>query len=444
MKYTALDIVKRALNLADIANTDFLTHTEIVQYLNDAWTSVFQWLINKGDTQFVKEVELMNCQGFNGYVEYELPEDLYQIKSLKNKYTGSQVLRHADSESINSNTYEIVNDRLRLYGVAQNPLLLTYWFVPTFITFPDKDIEASEIYGEILSTASDSALIQNSDLSPATWMIKNLKTNELISTISAPDDYERVMLGKGHIVYVKDSHVIYIDYNGKELDDIDLSLTESTISLFQDSDYNVNYQYMEDSEWSAPYILRTAQLNKTFDNPFALEIYGYYLMGVTINGKFYIRIYDSSEDQYWDDIPVGNLDLYGLPFKVDNWNRKPAFITVSTTGKAYLFVINELEHTLELEDIDVKSFQTIGVIKYGLITTDGTYITVKSYYPDTIMNFPNEMYFSLLACDLALRFVMKANMDTTGLNNLYTNMQITFMNTLSQDGSYTRIRNAYN
>ena len=87
MKYTSRELVDRALHLADIANTSFLSHKECTQYINDAWTSVFQWLINKGDTQFVKEVDLMNGYGgTNDYTEYELPEDLYQIKSVKNKH----------------------------------------------------------------------------------------------------------------------------------------------------------------------------------------------------------------------------------------------------------------------------------------------------------------------------------------------------------------------
>lgn len=61
MKYTSNQVIKRALNLADISNTDFLTHEEQIQYINDAWQTVYQWLINKGDKQFVKEVYLENA-----------------------------------------------------------------------------------------------------------------------------------------------------------------------------------------------------------------------------------------------------------------------------------------------------------------------------------------------------------------------------------------------
>ena len=122
MIYTASEIVKRAFQLADIANTDYISHQEAVQYMNDSWLTAYQLVINAGDNIFTKEVDLMNASSFNDYTEYELPDDFYQLKSVKNKYTGSLITRHAESEGINSNSYEIVNDRLRLYGVAQNPL----------------------------------------------------------------------------------------------------------------------------------------------------------------------------------------------------------------------------------------------------------------------------------------------------------------------------------
>ena len=86
MKYLASQIIERAERLADISNTDFLTYKEKGQYLQDAWTSVYQQLINKGDKQFVKEVELMNSGSSVGeWTEYELPDDLFQICSVKNK-----------------------------------------------------------------------------------------------------------------------------------------------------------------------------------------------------------------------------------------------------------------------------------------------------------------------------------------------------------------------
>ena len=46
MKYTAKRIIERALSLADLTNTDFLSHQEFTDYLNDSWKSLYQIFIN--------------------------------------------------------------------------------------------------------------------------------------------------------------------------------------------------------------------------------------------------------------------------------------------------------------------------------------------------------------------------------------------------------------
>ena len=191
MKLRTSQLIDRALHLADIANTDFLTHSELNAYLNDAWQAVYQTLINKGDKAFVKEVELMTTAGIGDYVEYELPEDLFQVLSIKHKYSGSLIKRHAESEAINSNSYEIVNDKLRLYGVQSQALVLTYWVTPKYLSFPDRSIDVS-VDGDVLSSAGDSILL-------ADGRIVNLKTNDTLGQITI-DDTKNYQLGNGHVL----------------------------------------------------------------------------------------------------------------------------------------------------------------------------------------------------------------------------------------------------
>lgn len=40
MKYTVSETVERALQMADLKNTDFLSHKEITDYLQDAWRCI--------------------------------------------------------------------------------------------------------------------------------------------------------------------------------------------------------------------------------------------------------------------------------------------------------------------------------------------------------------------------------------------------------------------
>ena len=161
MNYLASQLIERAKKLADINNTDFLDYDELIQYINDSWTSVYSWLINKGDTQFVKEVYLANGNGTGDYTEYKLPTDFYIMKSIKDKISGRLIERQAESEGINSGKYDIVNDKLRLYGNTSSNIVITYWTIPTFITFPDKEILVDNNLDGVLTSAGNSVLFDN-------------------------------------------------------------------------------------------------------------------------------------------------------------------------------------------------------------------------------------------------------------------------------------------
>lgn len=778
--YKASEIIERSLRLADINNTDFLTYTEKTQYLQDSWKTVFQWLINKGDKQFVREIELANSFSFHDWTEYELPFDLYQICSLKNKYSGSIVNRHSESQGINSNTYEVVNNRLRLYGVADGPLLLTYWVNPLYLSFPDKDINIDSL-GTILSTAGNSVLtsdgaitnlvtgetvgnieiednhkyvlgnghvfdyIINNTLDTEAWVVgsdivdANLDsitppgseigsttigtdvykyndnyyyapnksttdeivvkvgdsyykpsisgttttfTNETIrhngeqigdsvkviglngtytdwkfriqevpagteiefasdgdgymwcpktqsgkipqyaagfSSISmeerygvdntdgtfdsvreqissgsgkyyagtnpsdmtesgiywransggsyyflkdclegcdsdnlvevdyTPFDLENIVLYKYTITYKKsyyfatykaadgvrygitesltwnttrgylenfhslssgyytpeftyaeslegyepietqtlkyysdvypiislnqssiitgsvlvqptdletikgvyfntdkltvsytpyrlvENYCRYINFNGDVL--FELGELTGSLNTYHDSKYNVFYQLNKGVPqfWGKPRF----DANRTYNVNFLLATENYILEGTTDNT---IKIYDS-EAYYLNEVELPFI-AGGLYLPIEPFDGYDSFLINDHYDKVYLGMIRE-DNTINFEPLDVKDPVVLGLLKYGFVTTSGTGARVQSCIPDTVLNFPNDLYVSLLACDLALRYAMKQNIDASGLNALYTSMQYQFIDSLEQDSGYNRIQNIY-
>ena len=118
---TASKLIDRALEVADIANTDFLSYNEKIDYLNSSWKSVYQNIIQYNLNVFTVETNLIGSAGV-----YQLPWDCYQLKSVKNPITGIEIPRKADSESIFGSTYEIVNNTIRL-GPSIGPVTITYW-----------------------------------------------------------------------------------------------------------------------------------------------------------------------------------------------------------------------------------------------------------------------------------------------------------------------------
>lgn len=429
MRYTSKQIIERALNLADIANTDFLTHTELTQYINDAWQTVYQWLINKGDKQFVKEVILETTGSFHNWTEFEIPKDLYQICSIKNKMSGHIVERAAESESINSGKYDIINNRIRLYGNSQGPLLLTYWTVPTFISFPDKVLDYGK-RGEILDFCNNSVLLENGD-------IYNVVTNELIAAIAINENYSYKL---GSSYYIEDTDAAYVvkDFEGNVIHEI-TKQEDTTYEFFSTYKGNIYYQTLSNGEYSAPCSVVSGMEMLNLSEPYPRFV---------ANKEDYWIYYDPANNSLviyseFENDNIGSIDVSTIKADSFTWtndfNNQPAFYITSTDNKIYLFTFNS-DGEIEYDQLRLRPEWIRAKLRYGVLTNDAA---VYSVIPDTELNFPNELYFSLLACDLALRFAMKMNANTDGLNNLYQNMQTTFMNTLSQADSYTRIRNCY-
>ena len=387
MKTKASEIVKRALNLADLANTDFISNDEQIEYLNDSWKEFYQLLINKGDKQFVKEVELYPTNGF-GVAEYPMPSDLYQIQSIRTR-SGDIITRRADSESETSNTYEIFNDTIRLYGVAGN-IIMTYYTVPEFITVPDKTILSDVPYSEVASATSN---ISNSFVN-ANGVVYNIITSEKVA------DLEGDGALVGNRLIVKDSKLYDFDNN-----DLNVDYTDTDSESYLIDSHNCKYLKVADTD--------------TF--------------------KFINSIVDS--DAYRGIIfsDENILALKDDHFYI-NGNELP--LTPKDASAQYLKSFGDHEGNVQgYEEIKSKGIQLF-TSKYGPVIYDGD-VKVESGLPDTEFNFPNELYIQVLSASLAVKYAMKQNADVNGLNNLYDNYKSNFLNSLSQDVGFTRITNVY-
>ena len=118
------------------------------------------------------------------------------------------------------------------------------------------------------------------------------------------------------------------------------------------------------------------------------------------------------------------------------FNDQETFLSTSDT---IMYEGNDLIAT----KLDIDYFDILGVVDYGYIVTDGSDKYLVSYIPDTCLNFPNNLYFELIAAECAMRFLLKQNADISGIQNIYNNMANSYKNSLSQNGAYARITNIY-
>lgn len=399
-KYLASEIAFRAKQLADLTNTDFISNEEDIYYINDAWKEFYQLLINKGDKQFVKEVELAGST-INGQVEYSMPEDCYQILSIKKNY--GVITRKADSESNTSNTYEVVNDKIRLYG-TQGHIVMTYYTVPEFITLPDKTIETDLTYNTV-STFTD--YIQNSFIN-SDKNVYNARTSELVATTNNNLILKGGKLGVyNNVLYDFDGNVVINGFpaNGRIVDSFGIKWTRSNTTTWTSiADTKTLPAYTEGVMFKDGSVV-----------------------GV-LNDKLYLYQNEVSTDLNMDKLKDGSN--YVASFGDHEF--------------AYVggYVFEYYNGTLQNYEEATVPGKYLFPLKYGIVYYDGN-VKIKSLLPDTEFNFPNELYVEVLAASLAIRYAMKQNASVEGLNNLYENMKGQFLNSLSQDSGYTRMTNVY-
>ena len=79
---------------------------------------------------------------------------------------------------------------------------------------------------------------------------------------------------------------------------------------------------------------------------------------------------------------------------------------------------------------------------YGYLAKDGTKYFLTGFLPETKIDFPNNIFYSLVEYTLAIDFRVKANSDTSDLRNAYQDRLGQYVATLSSDGfNYPTIRN---
>lgn len=102
LHYKASEIVQRAMTLANIQNSSFVSATENRQLINDAFWALYQIMIDEGDVFYLQQIK---HPAFNDGV-YILPDDFYQLYAVRDNY-GNGVLRKNKNTIKNGKCYDI-------------------------------------------------------------------------------------------------------------------------------------------------------------------------------------------------------------------------------------------------------------------------------------------------------------------------------------------------
>lgn len=409
MTYKASDIVKKAEQLSDLTNTDFITWNEKISLLNDAYTMLYQKLVDIGDSSFVKPFIAQPGENI-------LPPDFWQLKSVnlvQNKVV-TPIKRRADSEGYNMQSYEIRFDCLYLNGTFYNgDIVVEYWAKPKTLTYKPEPVTLNpEMSSRSVIAVHDEKFFSTAS-SKLYWYDCKTETESNATlggnaTLVVPCDEQALV-----IVGSNNEKIVTYDGTVSALSGIPFITESGAIGSIINNKGKINNHTVFDWDYGTDMTLIVC--NDDLNN-------FYYLQSGTI--------YHNGDQVLINDEPINATSI------------------MYVNNNCWYYTTNEVGYIDENENLHIVSMKpgVNGINKIdgntGYGYTIGT--TVYPWVEDTVLDFPNSMYFTIMSYMLAIQFKIKQGADETKLMTVLSTLENTFYDTLTQDANnFIRIKNVY-
>lgn len=443
MNYKINDIVNRAKQLADLENSNFISWKENNSLLNESYIKLYTESINHDDKTFLKTVnvnELEQIGNSESVSSFLLPEDFFMLGNVSTKTYNREILRKAKGESFNSDRYDLIGDKLYLYGnMKADTIILSYYPTPETLIMkaPEKVISLPEDY--IYLDCNDNNFMGykekgNDKIDVIIYNIEKarIKTIEL----DAAHNVTFGLLGKKNFIIEIGNNTVKYDL----VTDTEATITDipgkvdGYLYYFNLSDTNVKYKKENSTgyiETTIPSVTVTGIANT--NRPFTMYIK---------DGIEYTLIVSNTDNELYlikdIEVPVKIADI------TDN-------IHYCFIGEDLYYVNDNIMKNNEVLLQNEKYWSFVGFNKcdvntgYGLtVITEFDEYTVFSSYTDMSVTFPNNFYFEYVAFMLAIAYKTKQNADSSALTEQANRESFQFYNSLNKDiNNNVRINNVY-
>lgn len=431
MKKTAKYIINKSLDIASISNSDTISYTDKLQLLNDTFTQLYQWSINAGEKNWIKEVYLVGNGG-----KYQLPSDFYQLEQI-----------YMNDEEYYGN-YEIVNGYINIKTMTGR-CKMRYFTRPVYLSFPNDTFDVYMQYEGTMCHANGIYFttyeqITNPDATVDTIIrVYDIEKEECICSKTFEDDpIVQAYIYRNTFWIPYDNDVYFYDFAGNEMahQEITINVTDRPVA---------DYIYLDEDnlELKNVYgqVLYTFEEGTTFTYPKVLYRENIGTVLFTNDDKVYVIDVDQNtmkEVEGWKE--------EFTPYDLGYFNEKLCIYCVisnSITDRAVVVGNNVYYDKIDTD----KMPQRIYGLKvneesgYGfLILHHDKTMRVQSFVPDIEFNAPNNMFYSLLLYKLAQAYCTKLNVENTRLDETVMEMEHTYFDTLKTNISkYGVIKDVY-
>lgn len=436
--YKASDIIKRAMQLADLENSDFISFSEKLALLNESYQQLYQKGINKDINAFVKYIHTQSTA-------ITLPRDFYQLKAVnvdKNGYL-EPVLRRPANQSTHDLSYEILNNTLKINGYAGcGDICIEYYPLPLSLTFPNvpRSISPQGTSTERLLDLRNNIYVTENGPQYTIRDITDSEATASISCDSLPSPYKNfIHIEEDYVVFTYGTSQALYSLSGKGL----ISKRGKVVFyrhktfLYDEVAHTLNFPtggvaYSNiDFDFGDTTLIILDEEMKTFVG-LKYTTSDYVGSGVFVGGK-------NIETKELTSVKIRVTKFYNYKNLVYFMNGTSylAAIDLSNVSKPIQETIQESD-VIDIVDIDVNT-------GYGYLTKRfGNRYTIMSFFEDTILNFPNNTYFVFLSYILAVTFKTKQGSDVSQLASLCSRAEEAFYDSLQRDDWVsTRITNTY-
>lgn len=432
IQYSTRDILNKAKQLADLENSDFISYSESLTLLNDAYSKVYQTAINAGDLMYVKKLCLEeNSSSYYGdnISTFKLPNDFYQLYSIRATTVGAHsypIPRHVKDGHDCSASYEIKNDKLIIYSNVISEIEIEYYPIPSTLFVKRDDLDLSSFSGKPLAYYKDTIITYN----PGSFQASayNLIESETVNTWSLVSEEELKESGGQPVVII---HRAYAGYNGLIIK-YSVDGKEKTLSFDYDEPNNPSKIIFNDPK------IVVRQDDGIFLDSAEDDVKS---MLITEDEVFTVNVVGDEEKLN------NEILLPGTENMIDILEDDKLFIT-NKEGKSTIYDINKNE----VVDVIGNRMEKIICVGDNSLTTGygalskkaGRSFVIKSLFNDTVLDYPNNLYFTMLSYMLAISYKIKQNADIAPLSASYDETVQQYYDMLRRDGNAPlRINNSY-
>ena len=447
VRYTAKDLVKAAGQIADLENSDFISWNENIRLINEAYTALYQKLINKDDQSFIVSFTTYDR-------EIELPFDFWQLKNVSIWNNGNVVpiLKRSASTSYNSLYYEIRNNVLYITGNFAGEVLVEYWPAPAALYYPPEAKDLAVALDMVPFGAYDKKILYKDDVGgEVDWRIYDIENGtDKDLHIDVETETRFAYIHKNYILFTghdeNNYYILITDYDGNTIYNSASHSSDHIPVIYKDSIYDVDVSsnsvsFLYGTYYSADNIDIDVSQIGTDNVIFYLALDNGVIGKVTpIPGgeegedpKCLIDVYINNT--YDKSIPSDYYPLaYENTINVVRLNMMNQF----DTDSGNMLSIPTARKALCISKIDDNT-------GYGFYSIDGNNnLYIESFLENTCLDFPNSFYFELLSYILADAYKAKQGADDSQIQVRLSQMEQVFYDTLTQDAyGPVRITNVY-